>query len=117
MKKVYLLFFMLLLPTITYSLKFEVNNRLAYNELKCGDENLDIVVLKKRIPLKDQLIKRNTVYVIKDKFILENNITIPDNCVLFLEGGSIKGNYAISGTSFSLVGKKKSFINVRRINS
>jgi len=40
----------------------------------------------------------NTIYTIQDDFVLATNITIPANCVLKFEGGSISGAYTLKGT-------------------
>ena len=40
----------------------------------------------------------NTIYIIQYDFVLVTNITIPANCVLRFEGGSISGSYTLEGT-------------------
>ena len=42
--------------------------------------------------------KSNTIYVIQYDFTLGEDITIPANCVLEFDGGSISSNYTLSGT-------------------
>lgn len=39
----------------------------------------------------------NTKYVIKYDYMLGEDITVPENCILEFDGGSISGNYNISG--------------------
>lgn len=41
----------------------------------------------------------NTIYVIKHDFTLNEDITIPDNCVLKFDGGSISGAHTLTGTN------------------
>jgi hypothetical protein len=41
--------------------------------------------------------RTNTIYVIKYDFTLAENITIPANCVLKFDGGSISGEHTITG--------------------
>jgi hypothetical protein len=45
------------------------------------------------------LTQQNTIYVIQYDFTLGENITVPANCVLEFEGGSISGAYTITGTN------------------
>ena len=46
-------------------------------------------ILKETAKLSDQLISDNTKYVVKWNFILDDNITMPENCLLEFDGGSI----------------------------
>ncbi len=41
----------------------------------------------------------NTVYVIKNDFVLEEDITIPQNSVLVFDGGSLSGAHTITGNN------------------
>ena len=41
----------------------------------------------------------NTIYVIQYDFVLCENITIPTNCILDFDGGSISGAYTITGNN------------------
>ncbi|MDY5335593.1 MAG: hypothetical protein SPG97_02420 [Bacilli bacterium] len=43
--------------------------------------------------------KSNTIYIIQYDFTLGEDITIPSNCVLEFDGGSISGAYTITGTN------------------
>lgn len=46
----------------------------------------------------DRLVPNtNTIYVIRYDYILGENITIPENCVLEFDGGSINGEYILFG--------------------
>lgn len=46
----------------------------------------------------------NTIYIIQYDFTLGEDIAIPENCVLEFNGGSINGNYNLSG-NFEVYGK------------
>jgi hypothetical protein len=50
------------------------------------------VVLEKDIPVSKQITTENTIYVLKDEFTLDKNLTVPNNCVLEMDGGKILGN-------------------------
>ena len=47
---------------------------------------------------------QNTIYVIRTYIILEKNVTIPDNCVLMFDGGTIGGNGTLVGQNTYLYG-------------
>ena len=51
----------------------------------------------------------NTVYVIKYDFALTDDVTVPANCVLEFDGGSINGNYTITFNYTELTGVPKLF--------
>lgn len=60
------------------------------------------IVLKKNDNFKQVVEAQtdgNTIFVIKYDFILTGNITIPSNCILQFEGGSINGAYTITGNN------------------
>ena len=44
----------------------------------------------------------NTIFVIRYDYVLAENITIPDNCVLEFEGGSISGAYTFTGANTAI---------------
>ena len=87
-KNSFLLFFFLI-----------ATNFLAISRDKAMEEASFIIptgttVLTKDIPFSKQLTFANTIYIIKDNFDLgggqgEKAVTIPDNCVLRFEGGSL----------------------------
>lgn len=57
-------------------------------------------VIKPSIPLSLQLVDEDIVYIIKSEVNLNNdNITVPENCVLQFEGGNIVGEGIIIGTN------------------
>jgi hypothetical protein len=48
--------------------------------------------LKPGIPFSLQVTEPNTKYVIKYNFVLDGDVTIPANCVLEFDGGSLNNN-------------------------
>ena len=63
------------------------------------------VILRKNKSFAEQVIKENTIYEIRYAFTLSKNITIPNNCVLKFEGGSISGAYTITGSNTCIQAK------------
>lgn len=61
------------------------------------------VILRKNKSFAEQVTKANTIYEIRYSFTLSKNITIPNNCVLKFEGGSISGAYTITGTNTKII--------------
>ena len=60
------------------------------------------IVLKKNDNFKtvvEAQTNGNTIFVIKYDFTLTGDVTIPANCVLDFDGGSISGAYTITGTN------------------
>lgn len=55
--------------------------------------------ITKNILYQDMINKSNTIYVIQYDFTLGENITIPDNCILDFNGGSISGANTLTGTN------------------
>ena len=53
----------------------------------------------KNILTKAMIGSKNTKYVIKYDYELEENITIPEGCILEFDGGSINGAYTVTGTN------------------
>lgn len=81
-------------------------------------------VLKGQVPFAVQVTEPNTKYVIKHNFVLNGDVTIPENCILEFDGGSIAnadGNsYTISiGNSQRVVAGKYDYIfkNINVINT
>lgn len=90
--------------------------------------NQNVPVTYKTIILKKNLVNgvntltqemmsiQNTKYVIKYDYILGEDVTIPANCILELDGGSIIGNGTskdtIIGNNTIIVGNKNTFSNV-----
>lgn len=54
-------------------------------------------VLKGNHSFASQVTEPNMKYVIKHDFVLDGDITIPANCVLEFDGGSISGAYTLLG--------------------
>ena len=54
----------------------------------------------------------NTIFIIQYDYTLSEDITIPDNCVLYFDGGSIGGAYTITFTDTLLMGKPDIKLNV-----
>lgn len=44
----------------------------------------------------------NTIFVIRYDYVLGEDITVPDNCVLEFEGGSISGTYTLTGVNTAI---------------
>lgn len=57
------------------------------------------IYLKKNKPLATQLTQPNTIYVIQYDFTLGNDITVPENCVLEFDGGSVGGQHTLTGAN------------------
>lgn len=51
----------------------------------------------RNILISNMINQPNTIYEIRYDFTLSEDITIPDNCILKFNGGSISGNYSITG--------------------
>lgn len=45
----------------------------------------------------------NTRYIIKNDFLLVEDITVPENCIIEFDGGSISGSHAIVGQNTAIV--------------
>ena len=81
--------------------------------------NPNVPVIYKTIILKKNLVngvniltqeiinQTNTKYIIKYNYTLGENITIPENCILEFDGGSIvnstENSYSLTGTSTKVV--------------
>lgn len=57
------------------------------------------IYLRRELGFAEQLTQENTIYVIRYNYTLTGNVTIPANCVLQFEGGSISGAYTITGNN------------------
>ena len=64
-------------------------------------------VLKGQVPFATQVTEPNTKYVIKHNFVLNGDVTIPENCILEFDGGSISGEHTINGQNTKIEGKVK----------
>ena len=71
------------------------------------------IILKKNLVngvntlTQEMMSAQNTKYIIKYNYILGENITIPENCILEFDGGSIvnstENTYSLTGTSTKIV--------------
>lgn len=71
------------------------------------------VVLKKNDNFKQVVEAQtngNTIFVIKYDFTLTGNVTVPANCVLEFDGGSISGAYIITGNDTNIKANEKDVI-------
>lgn len=57
----------------------------------------DVVPNLKNILTEDMMPYGNTIYVIRWDYYLNGDVTVPENCILEFDGGSINGNYTITG--------------------
>lgn len=74
-------------------LKFK--NRPAFNE----GYGRGYVILRRNIPIDQQLVNSNTIYEIRDDFnISGKTITLPEGCILRYNGGSFYGSLSEIGT-------------------
>lgn len=88
----------------------------------CGAEDIDygssaIHIAKydkdgNELSLESQIIAENTIYVIHHDFELEDDFTIPNNCVLYFEGGGISGEYTLTFSNNVLAGFPKILCDV-----
>lgn len=65
-------------------------------------DGMGYVILRKGKTFQEQVTKPNTIYEIRYDFDLDGaEITIPENCVLKFEGGSLRGGILVgNGTTF-----------------
>ena len=87
----------------------EVDGTLTDTELegtwKDTDEAIINAIVKHKVYLtgstlsQSMMSKENTIYVVKDDLTLSEDVTIPANCVLEFEGGSIGGNKTLTGAN------------------
>ena len=78
------------------------NEIIDYNETANSGKNKIIILNRNDVKginllTQEMLTIANTIYVIQHDYVLNNDITIPKNCVLKFEGGSISGGYSIIG--------------------
>lgn len=59
---------------------------------KAPGDGMGRIILRKDKTFAEQLTQENTIYVIRYDFELTKDVTIPENCVLQFEGGSLNGN-------------------------
>lgn len=61
-------------------------------ERTATDNSMGYKILKKNKSFAEQVIEENTIYEIRYDFTLTGDVTIPANCVLKFDGGSINSN-------------------------
>lgn len=54
----------------------------------------------------------NTIFVIQYDYTLTSNITIPENCVLWFQGGSLSGAYTLTGQNTCIISSLKKIFDV-----
>jgi hypothetical protein len=69
---------------------------LANSNVQSDDHN-NLTVL-----MQSDFSSPNTVYVIKYDYVLAEDITVPENCMLKFEGGSVSGAYTITGSNTTI---------------
>lgn len=74
---------------------------LRKNIIEIEDENSNKV--NKNILTQDMINEPNTIYEIRYDFTLGEDITIPENCILQFDGGSISGAYTLTGNNTNIV--------------
>lgn len=60
----------------------------------------------KRYITKDFFNAPNKTFYLKDSYVLSCDITIPPNCTLFFDGGSITGNFTITGNNTKIIAEQ-----------
>lgn len=60
---------------------------------------------------QEMFYQANTIYVVQYDFVLGENITMPSNCILLFEGGSIGGPYTLTGDNTGLCAGLVKIIN------
>ena len=82
--------------------KDKVYNQLVYSGM--GKKILRKNMVNGVNTLTQSMINdENTIYIIQYDFVLGDDITVPANCVLEFDGGSISGNYIITGQHTGIV--------------
>ena len=75
-----------------------VNNKIQLSNRGTTD-GIGKVILRRDQSFASQLTQTNTIYVILYNFTLTSNVTIPADCILEFDGGSISGAYTLTGTN------------------
>lgn len=69
------------------------------------------IVSGKNVLTQAMMSDANTIYVIQYDFTLGENITVPANCVLEFEGGSISGEHTLTGVNTGIVAQGVTIFN------
>lgn len=92
----------------------EHSDLLGIDTLKLANrdntDGMGYVILRKNKSFAEQVTKENTIYEIRYDFTIEDDITIPYNCVLEFNGGSISGAYTLTGNNTSIKANEKDII-------
>ena len=79
------------------------DGKLQLKDRVYGD-GMGYVILRKDKSFAEQVTKENTIYEIRYDFILNEDITIPANCVLEFDGGSVNGTSTLTLNNCFLAG-------------
>ena len=75
-------------------------------------------VLKGQVPFATQVTEPNIKYVIKHDFVLDGDVTIPENCILEFDGGSIRdGEINYNGCNIISNTDKQIFYNITHVGT
>lgn len=84
-------------------LTVEHSSLLGIDTLKLANRDntngMGYIILRKNKTFAEQVTKENTIYEIRYNFTLTEDVTIPANCTLKFEGGSINGAYTLTGNN------------------
>lgn len=101
--KYVVLAFLSLGPFVSKANTYHADNRIVEKKRVLLNSNNGVQTLNQQMmPLKKGA---NTVYIIQGSYRIEEDIRIPENSVLFFDGGSIVGNYALYGQNSYLSGE------------
>lgn len=67
-----------------------------------GVNSMGYKILRRNKSFVEQVTEENTIYEIKYDFTLNENFTIPNNCILKFEGGSIISTHTLTGSNTSI---------------
>lgn len=78
-----------------------------------SNKGMEIVVLKRNLSFSEQVVSANTIYLIQDNFNLDKDVTIPADCILRFEGGSINddGTHILTGQNTVIKAEKGKIFN------
>lgn len=76
--------------------------KLADRPKVSGVNSMGYKILRRNKSFAEQVTEENTIYEIKYDFTLDENVTIPNNCVLKFNGGSINGEYTLIGNNTAI---------------
>ena len=56
---------------------------------------------------QEMICHKNTIYIVRNDFVLINNLTIPRGCELIFDGGSVNGPYILTGSNTKIQAPSK----------